>query len=140
MPHVGACVCQRLHVFARMFVCMSVCVCIDWTVSDHHPLKRRTHHVKTNTTVPSEVKDGLILSPGLYVERRTRITAPLRVCMCVFVHLFATCPQVTSSSRENMLTNPYCNRSIAASQTLQPSCKTPDVCYTLTHFDNWTLL
>lgn len=126
--------CVSVYMCLRACLSARVCVCIDWTVSDHRPLKRRTHHVKTNTTVPSEVKDGLILSPGLYVERRIRITAPLCVCMCVFVHLFATCPQVTSSSREKMLTNPYCNRSIAASQTLQPNCKTPDVCYTLTHF------
>lgn len=81
-------VCVSVYMCLRACLSVSVCVCIDWTVSNHHPLKRHTHHVKTNTTVPSEVKDGLILSPGLYVERRTRITAPLLcvyVCVCTSV-------------------------------------------------------
>ncbi|KAI7809780.1 putative E3 ubiquitin-protein ligase RNF220-like, partial [Triplophysa rosa] len=51
----------------------------------HRSLKRCTHHKKTNTTLPSEVKDELTLSPGLYVERGTRITAPLHVCLYICV-------------------------------------------------------
>lgn len=86
LPHVRVCVWAFTCVYTHKFAL--ACVCIDWTVSDHHPLGRHTHHVLTNTTVPSEVKDGLILSPGLYVERRTRITASLLcvyVCVCTSV-------------------------------------------------------
>lgn len=71
-------------------------------------------------------------------ERNPDYSPAACVCLCVFVHLCATCPRVTSSSREKMLTNPRCNRSIPASRTPGQKRRRSDVGFAFTCFDKWT--